>query len=146
MRVLEKQSLFAFLSLIVVACQPSLSPAAEMFDLSELSGSQQSKLWTQVGNWAVAVVLANFCKQPTSLEERMTRVAVGCITSNTIKTVLDRFHAKMDSVKGKIWDCTDKTVKTFVEKTVAKAGLLVERAEKACSNKLIYQGLLPFLQ
>jgi hypothetical protein len=146
MRVLEKQSLFAFLSLVVVACQPSLSPAAEMFDLSELSGSQQSKLWTQVNNWAVAVVLANFCKQPTSLEERMTKIAFGCITPNTIKAIVDRFHAKMDRVKEKVWDCTNKDVKTFVEKTVAKANLLVEQAENACRHKSMYQQLLPFLQ
>ena len=101
MGVLEKQSLFAFLSLVIVACQPSLSPAAEMFDLSELSGSQQGKLWTQVDNWAVAVVLADFCKHLTALEERMTKVTSGCLTPKTIKTVLDRFHEKMDSVKEK---------------------------------------------
>ena len=146
MGVLEKQSLFAFLSLVVVACQPSLSPAAEMFDLSELSGSQQGKLWTQVDNWAVAVVLADFCKYLTALEERMTKVTSGCLTPKTIKAVLDRFHEKMDSVKEKRWDCTDNKVKTFVEKTVAKASVLVEQAENACSHKSMYQHLLPFLQ
>jgi hypothetical protein len=144
MRVLGKQSLLAFLSLVIVASQASLSQAAEMFDLSELSNSQQSRLRTQVENWAV--VLANFCKQPTSLEERMTKIAVGCITPNTIKAILDRFHAKMDSVKEKVWDCTNKDVKTFVEKTVAKANLLVEQAENACRHKSMYQQLLPFLQ
>lgn len=146
MRVLGKQSFLAFLSLVIVASQASLSQAAEMFDLSELSNSQQSRLRTQVENWAVAVVLANFCKQPTSLEERMTKIAVGCITPNTIKAILDRFHAKMDSVKEKVWDCTNKDVKTFVEKTVAKANLLVEQAENACRHKSMYQQLLPFLQ
>ena len=38
MRVLKKRSIFAFLSLVVVAGQPVLSPAAEMFDLSKPSG------------------------------------------------------------------------------------------------------------
>ena len=145
MRVLGKQSLLAFLSLVVVASQASLSPAAEMFDLSKLSSSQQSRLWTQVENWAVAVVLADFCKHPTALEERMTKITSGCLTPKTIKAVLDRFHEKMDSVKEKRWDCTDNKVKTFVEKTVAKASVLVEQAENGCSNKSIYQHLLPFL-
>jgi hypothetical protein len=117
-----------------------------MFDLSELSSSQQSRLWTQVDNWAVAVVLANFCKQPTSLEERMAKIAVGCMTPNTIKATLDRFHAKMDNVKERVWDCTNKDVKTFVEKTVAKANLLVEQAESACAHKSAYKRLLPYLQ
>jgi hypothetical protein len=145
MRVLKKRSIFAFLSLVVVAGQPILSPAAEMFDLSKLSSSQQSRLWTQVNNWAVAVVLADFCKHPTALEERMTKAIGGCVTPKTIKAVLDRFHEKMDRVKENRWNCTDNKVKTFVEKTVAKAGVLVEQAENACSNKSIYQHLLPFL-
>jgi 23S rRNA maturation-related 3'-5' exoribonuclease YhaM len=76
----------------------------------------------------------------------MTKIAVGCITPNTIKAILDRFHAKTDSVKEKVWDCTNKDVKTFVEKTVAKANLLVEQAGNACRNKSMYQHLLPFLQ
>ena len=117
-----------------------------MFDLSELSSSQQSRLWTQVENWAVAVVLADFCKHPTALEERMTKVTGGCITPKTIKAILDRFHERMDSVKEKLWDCTNNNVKTFVEKTVAKASLLVEQAENACRHKSMYQQLLPFLQ
>jgi hypothetical protein len=75
----------------------------------------------------------------------MTKVTSGCLTPKTIKAVLDRFHEKMDSVKEKRWDCTDNKVKTFVEKTVAKASVLVEQAENACSNKSIYQHLLPFL-
>jgi hypothetical protein len=146
MRVLGKRNFFALLSLIVFACQPSLSAAAEMFDLSELSGSQKSALWTQVNNWAVAVVLAESCNQPTSLEERMTKVASRCVTPSTIKAVLDRFHAKMESVKDKTWDCENKTVKTFAERTVAKANLLVEEAKNACQNKSMYQRLLFFLQ
>jgi len=64
MRVLGKQSLLAFLSLVIVASQASLSQAAEMFDLSELSNSQQSRLRTQVENWAVAVVLATSVSNP----------------------------------------------------------------------------------
>jgi hypothetical protein len=116
-----------------------------MFDLSKLSSSQQSRLWTQVDNWAVAVVLADFCKHPTALEERMTKVIGGCVTPKTIKAVLDRFHERMDRVKENRWNCTGNKVKTFVEKTVAKAGVLVEQAENACSNKSIYQHLLPFL-
>ena len=41
-----------------------------VIDLSELSASQQDELWTQVDNWAVAVVLANFCQRPTRRARR----------------------------------------------------------------------------
>jgi hypothetical protein len=115
-------------------------------DLSELSASQQDQLWTQVDNWAVAVVLANFCERPTSLEERMLKIATRCITPSSIKKVLDRFRATMKNVEGNIWDCTDKNVQTFVEKTVAKANLLVNQAEDACKVGSIYHQLLPLLQ
>jgi 23S rRNA maturation-related 3'-5' exoribonuclease YhaM len=73
----------------------------------------------------------------------MAKIAVGCMTPNTIKATLDRFHAKMDNVKERVWDCTNKDVKTFVEKTVAKANLLVEQAESACAHKSAYKRLLP---
>jgi hypothetical protein len=133
-------------SLIFILDQANPSKSTELFDLSKLSRSQQNQLWIQVDNWAVAVVLANFCKRPTSLEERMLRIATRCITASSIKTVVDRFHAKMNNVEGNVWDCTDKTVQTFVEKTVAKANLLVNQAEDACTTGSIYRQLLPFVQ
>jgi hypothetical protein len=104
---------------VFIVYQTKLSKSTELFDLSELSASQQDELWTQVDNWAVAVVLANFCERPTSLEERMLKIATRCITPSSIKKVLDRFRATMKNVEGNIWDCTDKNVQTFVEKTVA---------------------------
>jgi hypothetical protein len=137
---------FAVSILLILLGAPNLSMSAPLFDLSELSPSQQEKLWTQVDNWAVAVVLANFCKQATLLEERMTKIAISCVTSRSIKTVLDRFHAKMDSAQKKVWDCMDSTVKTFVAKTVAKADRLVYQAGNACEFGAIYQKLLPYLQ
>jgi hypothetical protein len=130
----------------LILSKTNLSKSTELFDLSELSGPQQNQLWTQVDNWAVAVVLANFCKRPTLLEERMLRIATRCITASSIKAVVDHFHAKMNSVEGNVWDCTDKTVQTFVEKTVAKANLLVNQAEDACKMGSIYRQLLPFVQ
>jgi len=142
-----KELFVAYLfSLILILSQTNLSKSTALFDLSELSKSQQNQLWTQVDNWAVAVVLANFCQRPTSLEERMLRIATRCITASSIKTVVDRFHAKMNSVEGNVWDCTDKTVQTFVEKTVAKAKPLVNQAEDACKMGSIYRQLLPFVQ
>ena len=96
-----KEFFVAYLfSLILILSQTNLSKSTELFDLSELSRSQQNQLWTQVDNWAVAVVLANFCQRSTSLEERLLRIATRCITASSIKTVVDRFHAKMNSVKG----------------------------------------------
>jgi len=134
------------LCLLFIVYQTKLSKSTELFDLSELSASQQDQLWTQVDNWAVAVVLANFCERPTSLEERMLKIATRCITPSSIKKVLDRFRATMKNVEGNIWDCTDKNVQTFVEKTVAKANLLVNQAEDACKVGSIYHQLLPLLQ
>ena len=134
------------LCLVVVVYQTKLSKGSELLDLSELSASQQNQLWTQVDNWAVAVVLADFCERPTSLEERMLKIATRCITPSSIKKVLDRFRATMKSVEGNIWDCTDKNVQTFVEKTVAKANMLVNQAEDACKVGSIYHQLLPLLQ
>ena len=131
---------------VFIVYQTKLSKSTELFDLSELSASQQDQLWTQVDNWAVAVVLANFCERPTSLEERMLKIATRCITPSSIKKVLDRFRATMKNVEGNIWDCTDKNVQTFVEKTVAKANLLVKQAEDACKVGSIYHQLLPLLQ
>jgi 23S rRNA maturation-related 3'-5' exoribonuclease YhaM len=52
----------------------------------------------------------------------------------------------MKNVEGNIWDCTDKNVQTFVEKTVAKANLLVNQAEDTCRIGSIYHQLLPLLQ
>jgi hypothetical protein len=141
-----KQSfLRLLLYLLVIFGEPNLSKSAALFDLSELSASQQNQLWIQVDNWAVAVVLSNFCKQPTALEERMTKIANGCVTPGSIKAVVNRFNTKMDSVKGNVWNCADKTVSTFVVKTVAKADRLVDQAENACKFGSIYQQLLPFL-
>jgi hypothetical protein len=134
------------LCLVFIVYQTKLSKSTELFDLSELSASQQGQLWTQVDNWAVAVVLANFCERPTSLEERMLKIATRCITPSSIKKVLDRFRATMKNVEGNIWDCTDKNVQTFVEKTVAKANLLVNQAEDTCRIGSIYHQLLPLLQ
>lgn len=131
---------------VFIVYQTKPSKSTELFDLSELSASQQDQLWTQVDNWAVAVVLANFCERPTSLEERMLKIATRCITPSSIKKVLDRFRATMKNVEGNIWDCTDKNVQTFVEKTVAKANLLVNQAEDACKVGSIYRQLLPLLQ
>ena len=146
MSLRTKGYLLAFpLSFIIIAGEPSLAKSAELFDLSELNASQQNQLWIQVDNWAVAVVLANFCKQPTSLEERITKIAAGCVTQNTIKIVVNRFHAKIGSVQENVWDCADDKVKTFVEKTVTKAERLVDQAENACKYGSIYQQLLPFL-
>ena len=68
-------------SLILILSKTNLSKSTELFDLSELSGPQQNQLWIQVDNWAVAVVLANFCQRPTSLEERMLRIATRCIAA-----------------------------------------------------------------
>jgi hypothetical protein len=48
---------------VFIVYQTKLSKSTEPFDLSELSASQQDQLWTQVDNWAVAVVLANFCER-----------------------------------------------------------------------------------
>ena len=59
--------------LVFIVYQTKLSKSTELLDLSELSASQQNQLWTQVDNWAVAVVFANFCERPTSLEERMLK-------------------------------------------------------------------------
>jgi hypothetical protein len=134
------------LSSILILTETNLSKSTELFDLSELSRSQQSQLWTQVDNWAVAVVLADFCKRPTSLEERMLKIATRCITPSSIQKAVDRFHAKMNAVEGNVWDCAEKTVQTFVEKTVAKANLLVDQAENACRMGSIYRQLLPFLE
>jgi transposase IS200 family protein len=83
---------------ILILSETNLSKSTELFELSELSRSQQSQLWTQVDNWAVAVVLANFCTRPTSLEERMLRIATRCIAASSIKEIVDRFHAKMNAV------------------------------------------------
>jgi hypothetical protein len=65
---------------------------------------------------------------------------------SSIKKVLDRFRATMKNVEGNIWDCTDNNVQTFVEKTVAKANLLVNQAEDACRIGSVYHQLLPLLQ
>jgi hypothetical protein len=131
---------------ILILAKTNPSKSTELFDLSELSRSQQSQLWTQVDNWAVAVVLANFCKRPTSLEERMLRIATRCIAASSIKEIVDRFHAKMNAVEGSVWDCTDRTVQTFVEKTATKANLLVDQAEDACRRGAVYRLLLPFVE
>jgi hypothetical protein len=143
---MKRNLLVLALALMMPAGVANLSRSANLFDLSELSASQQNQLWIQVDNWAVAVVLANLCRQPTSLEERLTKIAAGCVTPGTIETVVNRFHAKMHSVEGNIWNCSDKIVETFVEKTVAKASRLVDQAENACRFGSIYQQLLPFLQ
>ena len=122
------------------------SKGAELFDLSELSASQQSKLWTQVDNWAVAVTLANFCERPTSLEKRLLKIANRCVTASSIEKILDRFHAAMKKAEGNIWDCNDENVQIFAEKTVAKANLLVSQAEDACRIGSIYRRLLPLIE
>jgi hypothetical protein len=134
------------LCLTFVFCQTMSSKAAELFDLSELSASQQNKLWTQVDNWAVAVALANFCKRPISLEEQMLRIANRCVTTSSIEKILDRFHAATNKADGNIWNCKDENVQIFVEKTVAKANLLVSQAEEACRIGSIYRRLLPLIE
>jgi hypothetical protein len=134
------------LCLTFIFYQTMLSKGAELFDLSELSTSQQNRFWTQVDNWAVAVVLASFCERPTSLEEQMLRIANRCVTASSIKKILDRFHAAMKKAEGNIWNCKDKNVQIFVEKTVAKANLLVSQAEEACKIGSIYRRLLPLIE
>jgi hypothetical protein len=134
------------LCLILLFCQIRLCEGAELFDLSELSASQQNRLWTQVDNWGVAVVLASFCQRPTSLEERMLKIATRCVTASSIKNILDRFHAATKRADGNIWDCKDTNVQMFVDKTVAKANLLVSQAEEACRAGSIYRRLLPLIQ
>ena len=62
------------LCLVFIVYQTKLSKSTELLDLSELSASKQDQLWTQVDNWAVAVVLANFCERPTSLESECSRL------------------------------------------------------------------------
>jgi hypothetical protein len=131
------------LCLTFIFYQTVLSKGAELFDLSELSASQQNRLWAQVDNWAVAVVLASFCERPTSLEEQMLKIANRCVTTSSIKKILDRFHAAMKKVEGNIWNCKDTNVQMFVEKTVAKANLLISQAEEACRIGSIYRRLLP---
>jgi hypothetical protein len=134
------------LCLTFIFCQTTLSEGTELFDLSELSASQQNRLWSQVDNWAVAVVLADFCERPTSLEERMLNIATRCVTPSSITKILDRFHAMTKKVEGNIWDCKDTNVKAFVVKTVAKANLLVSQAEDACQIGSVYHRLLPLLE
>ena len=138
-RVLALCSTFIF-------CPTMSSKGAELFDLSELSASQQNKLWTQVDNWAVAVTLANFCERPTSLEERLLKIANRCVTASSIEKILDRFHAAMKKAEGNIWNCKDANVQIFAEKTVAKANLLVSQAEDACRIGSIYRRLLPLIE
>ncbi len=134
------------LCLILFFCQTKLSKGTELFDLSELSASQQNRFWTQVDNWAVAVVLAGFCERPTSLEERMLKIANRCVTGSSIEKMLDRFHAAMKKAEGNVWNCKDTNVQMFVEKTVAKANLLVSQAEEACRIGSIYRRLLPLIE
>ena len=134
------------LCLILFFCQTKLSKSTELFDLNELSASQESRLWTQVDNWAVAVVLASFCERPTSLEERMLKIANHCVTTSSIKKLLERFHAAMTKAEGNIWNCKDTNVQMFVDKTVAKANLLVSQAEEACRVGSIYRRLLPLIE
>ncbi len=134
------------LCLTFIFCQTMSSKGAELFDLSELSASQQDKLWTQVDNWAVAVALANFCERPTSLEEQMLKIANRCVTTSSIEKISDRFHTAMKKVEGNIWNCKDANVQIFVEKTVAKANLLVSQAEEACRIGSIYRRLLPLIE
>jgi hypothetical protein len=122
------------------------SKGAELFDLSELSTSQQSRFWAQVDNWAVAVVLASFCERPTSLEEQMLKIANGCVTTNSINKISDRFHAAMKKAESNIWNCKDSNVQMFVDKTVAKANLLVSQAKEACRVGSIYRRLLPLIE
>jgi hypothetical protein len=134
------------LCLILLFCQTKLSKGVELLDLSELSASQQNRLWAQVDNWAVAVVLASFCERPTSLEERMLKLANRCVTTSSINKILEHFHAEMKKAEGKIWNCEDTNVQMFVEKTVAKANLLVSQAEEACRIGSIYHRLLPLIE
>jgi len=134
------------LCLILFFCQTKLSKGTELFDLSELSASQESRLWTQVDNWAVAVVLASFCERPTSLEERMLKIANHCVTTSSIKKLLERFHAEMKKAEGNNWNCKDTNVQMFVEKTVAKANLLVSQVEEACRIGSVYRRLLPLIE
>ena len=114
--------------------------------MSELSASQQNRLWTQDKNWAVAVVLASFCERPTSLEERMLKIANRCVTTSSIKEILDRFHAATRKAEGNIWNCKNTNVQMFVDKTVSKANLLVSQAERACRIGSIYHRLLLLLE
>jgi hypothetical protein len=134
------------LRLTFIFFQITLSEGAELFDLSELSVSQQDRLWTQVDNWAVAVVLTDFCEQPTSLEARILNIATRCVTPSSIKKTVERFHAMTKNVEGNIWDCKDTNVQMFVVKTVAKANLLVTQAEDACKLGSVYHRLLPLLE
>ncbi len=134
------------LCLTFIFYQTMLSKGAELFDLSELSASQQNRLWTQVDNWAVAVVLVSFCERPTSLEERMLKIANRCVTTSSITKILDRFHAAMKNAEGNIWNCKDTNGQMFVEKTIAKENLLVSQAEEACRIGSIYHRLLPLIE
>jgi hypothetical protein len=134
------------LCLILISCQTKLSRGTELFYLSELSASQQNRLWTQVDNWAVAVVLASFCERPTSLEERMVKIATRCVTTSSIQKILDHYHSAMKKVEGNIWNCKDTNVQMFVERTVARANFLVNQAEDACRIGSIYHRLLPLLE
>jgi hypothetical protein len=134
------------LCLTFIFFQTTLSEGAELFDLSELSVSQQDRLWTQVDNWAVAVVLTDFCEQPTSLEARILNIATRCVTPSSIKKIVERLHAMTKNVEGNIWDCKDTNVQMFVVKTVAKANLLVTQAEDACKLGSVYHRLLPLLE
>lgn len=134
------------LCLTFIFCQTMSSKGAELFDLSELSASQQNKLWTQVDNWAVAVALAKFCERPISLEEQMLKIANRCVTPSSIEKLLDRFHAATNKADGNIWNCKDENVQIFVGKTVAKANLLVSQAEEACRIGSLYRRLLPLIE
>ena len=134
------------LCLTIIFFQTAPSKGAELFDLSELSVSQQGRLWTQVDNWAVAVVLTDFCEQPTSLEARILKIATRCVTPSSIKKIVERFHAMTKKVEGNIWDCKDTNVQMFVVKTVAKANLLVTQAADACKLGAVYHRLLPLLE
>jgi acylphosphatase len=76
----------------------------------------------------------------------MLKIANRCVTASSIEKILDRFHAAMKKAEGNIWNCKDTNVQIFVEKTVAKANLLVSQAEEACKIGSIYRRLLPLIE
>jgi len=76
----------------------------------------------------------------------MLKIANHCVTTSSIKKLLERFHAEMKKAEGNNWNCKDTNVQMFVEKTVAKANLLVSQVEEACRIGSVYRRLLPLIE
>jgi hypothetical protein len=109
----------------------SSAAPANLYDLENLNGRQESELWHQLEIHAAAVAMLNYCRRPPQLEERLGEIAPNCVTARSWSTVEARFKDELRAYQYR-WDCSDPATVTSMVAWERKINELIRVARRAC--------------